>query len=150
MYKRILIPTDGSERSAKAARNGVRLAKALGASVVGLFAAPPATPVIYKNFLPVGFTEPEDHARMIERTAREYLRVIEDAARAAGVSCVTEHVTNDFPADAIVLAAEKHSCDLVFMASHSREGLAAAVLGSQTHKVLTHSNVPVLIDRSAT
>ena len=51
MFKHILIPTDGSPLSTQAAKAGVRLAAALGARVTGVFAAPPATPVIYKAVL---------------------------------------------------------------------------------------------------
>ena len=38
-------------------------------------------------------------------------------------------------------------CDLIFMASHGRKGLAAVLLGSETQKVLTHSKVPVMVYR---
>lgn len=55
--------------------------------------------------------------------------------------------TNDFPADAILAAAKKQKCDLIFMASHGRRGLAGVLLGSETQKVLTHSKIPVLVYR---
>jgi nucleotide-binding universal stress UspA family protein len=51
------------------------------------------------------------------------------------------------PWEAIVEAAKKKRCDLIFMASHGRTGLGALVLGSQTTKVLTHSKIPVLVYR---
>ena len=60
MYKHILIPTDGSPLSREAVAAGVKLAKALGARVTGFFAAPPATPLEYKDFLPVGFIDPDE------------------------------------------------------------------------------------------
>ena len=41
----------------------------------------------------------------------------------------------------------KNGCDLIAMASHGRRGLSAVVLGSETVKVLTHSNIPVLVYR---
>jgi nucleotide-binding universal stress UspA family protein len=47
MFKHILIPTDGSDISDEAAKAGVRLAQALGARVMGFFAAPAATPIVY-------------------------------------------------------------------------------------------------------
>ena len=77
MYKHILIPTDGSELSRTAALQGVKLAQSLGAKVTAFFAAPPATPLVYEGFLPVGYTTTEQHAEMIERTAGKYLGVIE-------------------------------------------------------------------------
>ena len=43
-------------------------------------------------------------------------------------------------------AAQKH-CDLIFMASHGRRGIARLMMGSVAQKVLTHSRVPVLVYR---
>lgn len=147
MYKHILIPTDGSALSRKAIANGVKLAKSLGAKVTGLFAAPPATPMVYKDFVPVDYMTPLEHAELIEKTAAKYLGVIEQAAKHAGVRCQCIHVTNDFPADAILAVAKQQKCDLIVMASHGRRGLAGVLLGSETQKVLTHSKIPVLVSR---
>ena len=147
MYKHILIPTDGSELSRAAALNGVKLAQALGAKVTAFFAAPAATPLVYQGFLPVGYGTQEHHAEIIERTAAKYLGVIEQACAKAGVACESVHVTDEYPADAIMKIAKKRKCDLIFMASHGRRGLSGVLLGSETQKVLTHSNVPVLVYR---
>ncbi len=147
MYKNILIPTDGSPLSENAIVNGVKLAKALGAKVTGLFAAPPATPVVYQDHLPVKYVTPQQHAKMIEKTASQYLGVLENEAKRAGVACECVQVTDDFPADAILAIAKKNKCDLIFMASHGRRGLVSVLLGSETQKVLTHSKVPVLVSR---
>jgi nucleotide-binding universal stress UspA family protein len=147
MYKHILIPTDGSALSRKAIVNGVKLAKAVGAKVTGLFAAPPATPVVYEDFVPVGYMTPQQHAALIEKTASRYLGVIEKAAKRAGVACKCVRVTNDFPADAILAIAKKNQCDLILMASHGRRGLASVLLGSETQKVLTQTRIPVLVCR---
>jgi len=138
MYKHILIPTDRSALSRKAAVNGVKLVKAVGASVTGFYAAPPATPLAYKGLLPV-YTVPQKHARAIERARKQYLEVIERTAKAAGVRCRTVSATNDFPADAIVAAAKRYGCDLIFIASHGRRGLTGLLLGSQTQKALSQS-----------
>jgi nucleotide-binding universal stress UspA family protein len=147
MFKHILIPTDGSKISNEAALAGVRLAKALGARVTALFAAPPATPVIYKAMLPVGYGTTQEHKKMTAKAADAYLGIVSKAARAAGVRCETVTLTSDFPADAIVATARKKGCDLVFMASHGRRGLRGALLGSETQKVLAEGKVPVLVYR---
>ena len=147
MYKHILIPTDGSPLARSAVQAGVKLAQKLGAKVTGFYAAPPATPVEYKGLLPVGYDEPVDRARAIEKAAKQYLEVIEKAAKAAGVRCKVEHVTNDYPADAIIAAAKRNKCDLIFMATHGRGGFRPSMLGSQTQKVLAQSKVPVLVHR---
>jgi nucleotide-binding universal stress UspA family protein len=147
MYKHILIPTDGSDLSRKAAMNGVKLAQALGARVTAFFAAPAPTPLVYEGFLPVGYTTLEGHAEIVEKTAARYLGVIERACEKAGVPCRSVHVTNEFAADAIIDAAKKYKCDLIHMGSHGRRGLSGVLLGSQTQKVLTNSRIPVLVHR---
>ena len=57
------------------------------------------------------------------------------------------HLEEDRPYQAIIDTATKKDCDLIFMASHGRKGIAALVLGSETNKVLTHSKIPVLVCR---
>jgi nucleotide-binding universal stress UspA family protein len=145
MYKHILIPTDGSKLARVAALDGVELAHALGAKVTAFFAAPAPTPLVYKGFLPVGYTTQDRHAEMIRQAAARYLGVIERACAKAGVACKSVYVTNDYPADAIMEAAKKYKCDLIHIGSHGRRGLSAALLGSQTQKVLARSKVPVLV-----
>ena len=51
------------------------------------------------------------------------------------------------PWEAILDHAKTQNCDLVVMASHGRRGVQALLLGSETQKVLTHSQVAVLIVR---
>ena len=76
-------------------------------------------------------------------------RLQEAAARAAaaGVAHRTEVAMGEDPHEAIIAAARTHGCDLVAMASHGRRGVKALVLGSVTAKVLTHSEIPVLVYR---
>jgi len=147
MYKHILLPTDGSPLARRAVRAGIKFAKSVGAKVTGFYAAPPATPLEFKGLLPVGYIDPAEHARLIERAAARYLAVIERAAKAAGVRCKLEHVTDDYPADAIVAAAIRNKCDLIFMASHGHRGFTSLLLGSQTQKVLAQSKVAVMVYR---
>ncbi len=147
MYKHILLPTDGSELSRRAVLAGVKLARALGARVTGLFAAPAATPLVYRDFLPVGYGTPQRNAALIRRAAERHLDVVARAAKAAGVRCETVSVTDDYPADAILAQAKKRGCDLIFMASHGRRGLRGVLLGSETQKVLAASGLPVLVYR---
>jgi nucleotide-binding universal stress UspA family protein len=147
MYKHILIPTDGSTLSNKAIAAGVKLAKQTGAKVTGFFAAPPATPVVYKYMLPVGYMTPQEHAQAIKKSAQNYLGAIEKAAKQAGVPYKGISVTSDFPADAILQTAKKQKCDLIVMASHGHRGLKGVLLGSETQKVLTEAKIPVLVHR---
>lgn len=147
MFRHILIPTDGTALSEAAARAGVEMARALGARVTGFFAAPAPTPLVYGDFMPVGYMPPDQHEALIRKTAKHNLGFIESTARAAGVPVHCISVTSDFPAESIIKAAGEEGCDLIFMASHGRRGLSAVLVGSETHKVLTHATVPVLVYR---
>ena len=148
MYKHILIPTDGSRLSRAASEAGVRLAKALGARVTAFFAAPPATPIVFKGLVPVGYQPPQAHEESIRNAAQSYLGAVEKAAQAAGVPCDVMSVTSDYPAEAIIAAAQKRRCDLIFMASHGRRGVRReSLLGSETQKVLAQSVIAVLVHR---
>lgn len=147
MYKHILLPTDGSEASRRAIAAGIELAARLGARVTGVFAAPPATPILFRNRLPAGYATPRHNESLIARAAAAHLAVIEKAAKAAGVKCASISVTSDFPADTILQTARRQRCDLIVMASHGRRGLRGLLLGSETQKVLTAGTVPVLVHR---
>jgi nucleotide-binding universal stress UspA family protein len=143
MFKHLLVPTDGSELSQAAIQSAVNFAKSIGAKVTGLYAIPKFHVFTYRTEM-VEDTK-EQYSRDSRAHAQKYLATIEDAARKAGVSCETTYVASDHPYEAIVDAAEKKGCDLIAMASHGRKGLKGVLLGSETHKVLVHSRIPVLV-----
>jgi nucleotide-binding universal stress UspA family protein len=147
MYRNILIPTDGSELSLKAVVQGVELARALGAKVTAYFAAPPATPIIYRDHLPVGYATTQEHQNMIDAATAKVLGLVDATAKAAGVPCESLHTTSDFPEDEILKIAAKRSCDLIVMATHGQGGLRGVFIGSVTQKVLNLAKVPVLVIR---
>jgi nucleotide-binding universal stress UspA family protein len=68
-------------------------------------------------------------------------------AKAADVECDVIHTTNGHPHDAIISTAKSQGCDLIVMASHGRRGLTGLLIGSETRKVLMHTDIPVLICR---
>jgi nucleotide-binding universal stress UspA family protein len=146
VFKHILIPTDGSPRSARAIKAGLRLALETGARVTGYHAADPVH-VRYGE----GFAANREIVRELERrqleAAKKHLAPLARAARAAGVRFDT---LTDTPASAyegIVRAAKKGKCDAIVMASHGRGGLASALLGSVTQEVLARSRIPVMVTR---
>jgi nucleotide-binding universal stress UspA family protein len=145
MYKHILIPTDGSQIASKAIPHGLAFAREIGAKVTVLIATEPfavlsATPEMIE-YTAVTYTQ-----RVAQR-AKTVLDGVAAEAKQAGVVCETLHVENVHPYRAIVDAAGSKGCDLILMASHGRHGLSAIMLGSETVKVLTHSNIPVLVYR---
>lgn len=147
MYTHILVPTDGSPLSRAAVRDAIALARALGARVTGLFAAPAATPILFRNRLPAGYSTTRKNEELIEKAAATHLGQIEKAAKAAGVPCTSVCVKSDFPADSILAEAKRRKCDLIVMASHGRRGIRGLLLGSETQKVLAQAKVPVLVHR---
>jgi nucleotide-binding universal stress UspA family protein len=147
MYKNILVPTDGSALSRTAITAAIKLAKSTRAKVTVFYAAPPATPLVYEDLLPVAYVTAGQHAAVIKKAAERYLGVAAKAAKAAGVKCKLVHATSDFPAEAILATAKKEKCDLIFIASHSRRGIARMLLGSETQKVIASAKIPVLVHR---
>jgi nucleotide-binding universal stress UspA family protein len=145
MYKHIMIPTDGSELSEMAIRQGVAFAKSLNAKVTGIAVFPTFHTLAVA---PMMVTDtPEQYRKDCEALAEKYLGVVKQEAKTAGVPCDVIQAVNDNPYEAIIDAAKSGGCDLIFMASHGRRGISALVLGSETTKVLTHSKIPVLVCR---
>lgn len=147
MFKHILVPTDGSKLSAKAAKQAVKLAKALGARITGFYAAPDYTSTYYGDGYILRAPSAGAQAEFAQKQARKCLSAIEVEAEVEKVPCEVFHVVSDSPYEAIIDAAKKKKCDLIFMASHGRRGLSGLVLGSETQKVLIHSKIPVLVCR---
>jgi nucleotide-binding universal stress UspA family protein len=145
MFKHILLPTDGSELSAKAIQDGVRLAKSLGATVTGLCIMPEQHPFFYETEIPAEALA--QVARQSKAAGQTYLAVVEKKAEEAGVACEVVYKVNDYVYETIIHVAEQKGCDLIMMASHGRRGVGALLLGSETQKVLTHSKIPVLVYR---
>lgn len=146
MYKHILIPTDGTDLSLKAVREGIELARTMNARVTLFTSSAPFHAVAGDSML-----NPADIARrytnVAEERAAERLKPGQEYAQRLGVSARAEHVYAEHPYEAIVNAVRQDGCDLVCMASHGRKGMVGLVMGSETAKVLTHSKVPVLVCR---
>jgi len=147
MFKKILLPTDGSDLSKKAVKKGVEFAKSIDAKIVGFFSPEDYRALMYSEYIPPSLLSQEEFEANTKKTAEKHLAFIEKTAKAAGVAYEGYYLSSIAPWEAIVEAAKKKRCDLIFMASHGRTGLGALVLGSQTTKVLTHSKIPVLVYR---
>ena len=149
MFKRILVPTDGSAMSRRAVVRAVRLAKEQNARVTGLWVGPAWEPNLYAydKDVPPGFISPKQHAVHIKRAADRYLAPVKKAAAAAHVPCKCIDVQGSFPYIEIIKAARRSHCDLIVMASHGRRGSSRLLLGSVASKVLAHAGIPVLICR---
>jgi nucleotide-binding universal stress UspA family protein len=146
MFQRILVPTDGSRLSTEAAEAAIGFAKACGCELVALAIAQPE-PVLLTAEGALATDGVAQFDVLLEQARRDAERVAAAAAR-AGVACKAEAGYGYSPADAIVEAAQRHGCDLVFMASHGRRGLSRLIAGSVTQRVLAYATVPVMVYRA--
>lgn len=145
MFKKILVPTDGSELSDKAVAAAVEVARTAGGQLVALSVAEPYP------YSPIGETAFTPDLAAYEQKAMDLARQNVDkvalAARQGEVQCETHTIQSFNPYEEIVKLAEKSGCDVIFMASHGRKGLNRLFVGSETQKVLAHSTLPVLVFR---
>jgi nucleotide-binding universal stress UspA family protein len=144
MFKRILVPTDGSEITGKAIATAVELAKSVGAQ---LFTISVKEPFPYSAISEMQPTPPQEFFDAQERIASKRVLAVVEHSQQAGLRCESHTVEALHPWEAIIDHAKRLDCDLLVMASHGRRGVSALLLGSETQKVLTHSKVPVLIVR---
>jgi nucleotide-binding universal stress UspA family protein len=147
-YRHLLACTDGSPRARRAVATAAALAGTCGAKLTLLYVIPPYVLPAYgeaAQYIP-GVT-PRLYRQRADALAQKVLAPAARLAHAAGVDCETLAVNATEPWTGVLHAAHERKCDLIVMASHGRRGLAKALLGSETQKVLTHSRIPVLVVR---
>jgi nucleotide-binding universal stress UspA family protein len=132
MYKKILVPTDGSALSEQAAAAAIEFAHAHGGEIVTVSVAQPY-PLMAAEAAVVMDSATE--SRILLDLARENVDKVAQMAKSAGVACET----------AVTLAFFPH--EEIFMASHGRHGISKLLAGSVTQNVLAYSTIPVLVLR---
>ena len=144
MFKRILVPTDGSDITSKAIETSIALAQSVGAQ---LYTISVKEPFPYSAISEMQPTPPQEFFDAQERIAAKRVQAVVELSNAANVPCHAHTMEALHPWEAIIDHAKRMDCDLLVMASHGRRGVSALLLGSETQKVLTHSKVPVLVVR---
>jgi nucleotide-binding universal stress UspA family protein len=147
-YRHVLACTDGSPRARRAVATAAALAGACGAKLTVLYVIPPYVLPAYgeaAQYIP-GVTA-HLYRQRADALAKKVLAPAARVAHEAGVDCETLAVNAAEPWSGVLHAAHQRKCDLIVMASHGRRGLARALLGSETQKVLTHTRIPVLVVR---
>lgn len=147
MFKHILMPTDGSEHSARAVERGIELAKLCGAKVTGIHVMQDFGMMMGPDGLMPADLEDGMEERERERAA-SFLAFVQKTADAAGVSCDTVIAKGHHPYDAIVDAANERGCDLIVMTARHRKGLVSLLMGSEASRVLHRASIPVLTFRA--
>lgn len=148
MYKKILLPIDGSDISAQTANSGISFARQIGAEIVVLNVTQPFSTLVGFDGVAASYAISDvDYEEAARREAEEYLKPVMDRAETAGVKATSSIVSNYNVADGVVEAAKEHGCDLIYIATHGRSGLSRLLLGSVTSKVIQLAPVSVLVYR---
>jgi len=145
MLDHILIPTDGTELSARAAAFAVQLAKKMAAKVTAVTVTTPADAMMVGEVRII--RNAEEYEERMSASARAILDVIGKLAVDANLPCEKLHVRSESPWHGILETAKSRKADMIVMASHGRRGLSAMLIGSETQKVVNHSHIPVTIYR---
>lgn len=145
MYKRLLVPVDGSDLSDRAMHESVALARQLGAAITGFVAEPmlPALPESHPyTAWPISASA---HDARAAAHAQQVLAKFEALARAAGVPFQGFYDQVPRIDKGIIQAAESQGCDMIVMVTHGRGAFGEFLFGSHTKAVLAGSRLPLLV-----
>lgn len=141
-FKRILIPTDGSENTKAAIIQGLELARVMGSEVTALYVVDQAS---FVNF-PMDATVVSIYS-LLEKEGKDAVDYVVNEGQKLGVK-VTPKVVEGSPAKKIVDEAENY--DLVVMGTLGRTGISKLLLGSVAERVVRFAPCPVLVVRAET
>jgi len=150
MYKKILVPLDGSKLAECALPYAERLAKGCGTEEVILVSVTERIQgyrPIEDPSQPLGQRLIHEAAGKKEKQAQRYLGRIAKAMEAKGIRIRTEVLLGN-PAEEIAIYAKHSGCDIIVMSSHGRSGPSRWAHGSVADRVLRASCVPVLMVRA--
>ncbi len=143
MYKKILVPLDGSEVAESALGEAEKLAKSFDAEIF-LFQVVPFMPVYGSPELVTPLIVDEKQ----KDSAEKYLTGLAQKLKEKSFKVATEVRTGQQVAVEIIDYARETSADLIVMCTHGRSGITRWLLGSVALKVLTRGETPILLTRS--
>jgi nucleotide-binding universal stress UspA family protein len=144
MFKNLIVPIDGGDLSFKSLKKVAQLAKADGAKITLVYVSDPLPPIAYADStMGVPFSDSQ-HKKACESFAKKiFTKSLEKIDQ--GLTVDVRHVYNVNLFEGIIEAAKKAKGDVIVMASHKNTGLKGILLGSETHAVIVHSTLPVLV-----
>jgi nucleotide-binding universal stress UspA family protein len=142
MFKKILVPTDGSPLALSAATTATQLARSQGAQVIGVYVIDPFPYIGIGDASAAGLQSYLAESRSV---AGQALDALGKVCAAEGVAFAGDTIERNVVYEGVIETAQAEGCDLIVMASHGRQGVKALILGSVAQKVLTHAPMPVLI-----
>lgn len=138
---KILIPTDGSDYSVRAAEYGVSVAKMLGAEITVVYVI---DTVVLDQAAKV--TEREIMERELKGDGERYLRYVVGVAEHEGVKA-SSFLAKGRPYEQIVHLAKGLKVDLIVMGTYGRRGAERILIGSVAERVIEYASCPVLVVR---
>ena len=143
MYKKILVPLDGSELAKRALDEAENLAKCFGAEII-LFEVVPFMPIYGSPELVTPLIVDEKQ----KEAAEKYLVNLAEELETKGFKATAVVRTGQQVAVEIIDFAKESGANLIVMCTHGRSGISRWVLGSVALKVLTRAETPILLIRS--
>jgi len=143
VYKRVLIPLDGSELAESVMRFVVDIAGPLDMAIVLLRVVEPMPTVAVGATIPTFIADDTASRR---GDAEEYLAPIAIGLRARGIE-TTSMVRVGRAEQEILAAARDANADLIAMSTHGRTGVGRLLFGSVAEQVLRHADVPLFMMR---
>jgi nucleotide-binding universal stress UspA family protein len=146
MYRRILVPVDGSATSGAGVKEALKLAKQQHAKLRLLH----VVDEFHVFSTPDGGLNAGAVVDSLKRGGRRLLERTERLAASQGVkpeSAMVENLSGRV-ADIVVQQARRWRADLIVMGTHGRRGMNRALLGSDAELVVRQAPVPVLLVRS--
>lgn len=147
MYRKILLPTDGSALASAAMHAGVQFAALCGAELLGLHVAPEYQYPVSVEIIPPTYPTEDEYKEVTRKTGESFFAAARDEARERGLQFTGITAYSNKVAHKIVEVAQSQECDLIFIGSHGRSGLEQLLLGSVTARVLSLCEIPVLVYR---
>jgi len=141
LFRRLLIPLDGSDSSLKAARFGLRLAHREGATVLAVHVVDEENAADLASY---ANTPLEEIVARMRRSGEGYLEPVREWARSQGVHLATE-VRVGVPHRVLLELAKELKADLIVMGTVGRRGPRRVLIGSVTERIIVHASVPVLV-----
>jgi nucleotide-binding universal stress UspA family protein len=144
MYRKILVPLDGSKTAEGVLPHAKALAYSEGAELILLTVA--ANPALDFVFSDPGLARRAEEDQ--EERSKQYIAEVEKELKSAGFR-VSTLLRVGAVAETILQTAEEMQVDVIAMSTHGRTGPARWLLGSVADRVVRSSKVPVLLIRAA-
>ncbi|MEM4446871.1 MAG: universal stress protein [Candidatus Jordarchaeales archaeon] len=142
LYKKILVPVDGSEHAERALERAISLAKTYNSQIILLNVVKTEELEVVKQYSEASYGLVKSY---LEQAASKILEEAEKLTKKKGIEDVVKKITYGDPAEKIVEEANNENVDLIVIGTRGLTGVKRVVLGSTTQKVIRWSERDVLV-----